>query len=138
MRSAGLSNALISIGELSRRTGVNIETIRYYERINMMPHPPRSTNGRRGYGEVETRTLAFIREGEEVRFATDSLLEEGVSSEPVSEARNSLLAANLQGISSIRARRHRQRRQKRASNQSLTGQFPKHPNREFFAALQGI
>ena len=138
MRSAGLSNALISIGELSRRTGVNIETIRYYERINMMPHPPRSTNGRRGYGEVETRTLAFIREGEEVRFATDSLLEEGVSSEPVSEARNSLLAANLQGISSIRARRHRQRRQKRASNQSLTGQFPMHPNREFFAALQGI
>ena len=73
-----------------------------------------------------------------VGFVADSPLEEGVSSEPVSEARNSLLAANLQGISSIRARRRRQRRQKRASNQSLTGQFPKHPNREFFAALQGI
>ena len=60
MGSAALSNAAISIGELSRRTGVNIETIRYYERINMMPHPPRSTSGRRAYGEVETRTLAFI------------------------------------------------------------------------------
>jgi MerR family mercuric resistance operon transcriptional regulator len=38
MRSADSSKAAaISIGELSRRSGVNIETIRYYERINMMP-----------------------------------------------------------------------------------------------------
>ena len=61
MRSAALSNAAISIGELSRRAGVNIETVRYYERIDLMPHPPRSTSGRRVYGEVETRTLTFIR-----------------------------------------------------------------------------
>jgi MerR family mercuric resistance operon transcriptional regulator len=40
MRSASPLNAALSIGELSRLTGVNIETIRYYERINMMPHPP--------------------------------------------------------------------------------------------------
>ncbi len=63
MRSTALSNvpAVISIGELSRRAGVNIETIRYYERINMMPHPPRTASGRRVYGQVESRTLAFIR-----------------------------------------------------------------------------
>jgi hypothetical protein len=40
-----------------------------------------------------------------VRFAVDSLLEGAVTSEPVSEARNSLLAGKIQGISSIRARR---------------------------------
>jgi MerR family mercuric resistance operon transcriptional regulator len=70
MRSTALSNApaAIPIGELSRRTGVNIETIRYYERINMMPHPPRTASGRRVYGQMESRTLAFIRRARELGF----------------------------------------------------------------------
>jgi hypothetical protein len=51
---------------------------------------------------------------------------------------NSLLAGKIQGISSIRGSVARQRWLKRASNQCLTDQFPTHPNREFFAALQGI
>jgi len=50
----------------------------------------------------------------------------------------SLLAGKIQGNSSIRARRRANGGQKWASNQSLTGQFPTHPNREFFTALQGI
>jgi MerR family mercuric resistance operon transcriptional regulator len=65
--------AALSIGELSRRTGVNIETIRYYERINMMPHPPRTASGRRVYGEFETRTLSFIRRARELGFALDEI-----------------------------------------------------------------
>ena len=48
------------------------------------------------------------------------------------------LVAHVQGNSSIRARRRANGGQKWASNQSLTGQFPTHPNREFFTALQGI
>jgi hypothetical protein len=51
---------------------------------------------------------------------------------------NSLLAGKIQGISSIRASTAPRRQQKKAPNQYLTGQFPPHPNREFFAALQGI
>jgi len=51
---------------------------------------------------------------------------------------NSLLAGKIQGISSIRASETRQRWLKTSSDQCLTGQFPAHPNREFFAALQGI
>ena len=39
-----------TIGKLSRLAGVGIETIRYYERIRLMPHPPRSQNGRRSFG----------------------------------------------------------------------------------------
>jgi MerR family mercuric resistance operon transcriptional regulator len=35
-----------SIGELSKHSGVNIETIRYYERIKMLPAPPRTASGR--------------------------------------------------------------------------------------------
>jgi MerR family mercuric resistance operon transcriptional regulator len=73
MRSAAPLTAAASIGELSRLTGVNIETIRYYERINMMPHPPRTASGRRVYGEVETRTLSFIRRSRELGFTLDEI-----------------------------------------------------------------
>src|SRR6516162_980192 len=64
------------------------------------------------------------------RFAPDSPLEEAVTSEPVSENRNSLLAGNLQGISSNGGLAARQRQPKNTSNQSLTGQFPAPGNRE--------
>jgi MerR family mercuric resistance operon transcriptional regulator len=40
----------LSIGEISRRTGVHIETIRYYEKVKMLPPPPRTEGGRRVYG----------------------------------------------------------------------------------------
>ena len=63
--------AALSIGELSRRTGVNIETIRYYERIKMLPAPPRTASGRRVYGPAETRSLAFIRRSRELGFTLD-------------------------------------------------------------------
>jgi MerR family mercuric resistance operon transcriptional regulator len=49
-------------------TGVNIETIRYYEKIKMMRPPPRTKGGRRVYGPIETRVLAFIRRGRELGF----------------------------------------------------------------------
>jgi MerR family mercuric resistance operon transcriptional regulator len=64
----------LMIGELSRQTGVHIETIRYYEKINMLPAPPRTAGGRRVYGPVETRTLAFIRRARELGFTLDEIL----------------------------------------------------------------
>lgn len=56
------------IGELSRRTGVHIETIRYYEKINMLPKASRTAGGRRVYGTTETRILTFIRRARELGF----------------------------------------------------------------------
>jgi MerR family transcriptional regulator, mercuric resistance operon regulatory protein len=61
------------IGELSRLCGVNIETIRYYEKIGMLPTPPRTESGRRVYGPKETRMLAFIRRGRELGFTLDQI-----------------------------------------------------------------
>jgi MerR family mercuric resistance operon transcriptional regulator len=61
------------IGELSRLTGVNIETIRYYEKIKMLPAPPRTASGRRVYGAKETQVLAFIRRGRELGFTLDEI-----------------------------------------------------------------
>jgi MerR family mercuric resistance operon transcriptional regulator len=60
--------AALSIGELSRRTRVNIETIRYYERIKMLPTPTRTASGRRVYGPADRRTLGFIRRARELGF----------------------------------------------------------------------
>ena len=58
----------LTIGKLSKFTGVNIETIRYYEKIGMLPAPPRTQSGRRIYGPEETRVLGFIRRSRELGF----------------------------------------------------------------------
>ena len=74
MRSAPApSSPTLPIGELSRRAGVNIETIRYYERIKILPAPPRTASGRRLYGPIATRTLAFIRRSRELGFTIDQI-----------------------------------------------------------------
>ncbi len=63
----------LPIGELSKRSGVNVETIRYYERIRMLPAPPRTASGRRVYGAHEARILAFIRRSRELGFSLDEI-----------------------------------------------------------------
>jgi MerR family transcriptional regulator, mercuric resistance operon regulatory protein len=63
----------LRIGALSRLSGVNIETIRYYERIKMLPRPPRTASGRRIYGATDLRTLAFIRRSRELGFSLDEI-----------------------------------------------------------------
>jgi len=69
----GEPSASFSIGELSRRTRVNIETIRYYERVQLLPAPPRTASGRRIYGSAERQTLAFIRRARELGFSLDEI-----------------------------------------------------------------
>jgi MerR family mercuric resistance operon transcriptional regulator len=64
---------ILPIGELSKRSGVKIETIRYYERVKMLPAPPRSANGRRVYGMMDLRILAFIRRSRELGFSLDDI-----------------------------------------------------------------
>ena len=63
----------MAIGELSRLGGVNIETIRYYERVKMLPSPQRTASGRRVYGVTELRTLAFIRRSRELGFSLNEI-----------------------------------------------------------------
>ncbi len=63
----------LPIGELSRLTGVNIETIRYYERVKMLPPPSRTASGRRIYSSTDLRMLAFIRRSRELGFSLDEI-----------------------------------------------------------------
>ncbi|MBC7168716.1 helix-turn-helix domain-containing protein [Phenylobacterium sp.] len=67
-----MADQAIQIGELSRRTGCNIETIRYYERIGLMPAPPR--RGRyRSYGGEDVGRLGFVRRARELGFTLDEV-----------------------------------------------------------------
>jgi MerR family mercuric resistance operon transcriptional regulator len=61
------------IGTLSKRTGVNIETIRYYERVKMLAPPPRTASGRRVYDSGDLRILVFIRRARELGFSLDEI-----------------------------------------------------------------
>ena len=65
--------ASIAIGPLSERSGVHIETIRYYERIDLVPKPPRSDGGHRLYGHEDVQRLAFIRRSRELGFSLDEI-----------------------------------------------------------------
>jgi len=50
----------VPIGAASRRTGCNVETIRYYERIGLLTPPPRTQGGHRAYGGEDVKRIAFI------------------------------------------------------------------------------
>src|SRR5258706_11477101 len=61
------------IGALAGESGVNIETIRYYEKIGVMPKPARSAGGYRLYTAEHLKRLTFIRRGRELGFTLDEL-----------------------------------------------------------------
>lgn len=63
----------LTIGQLSKFTGVNTETIRYYEKIKLLPAPRRTESGHRVYGPIETRILAFVRRSRELGFSLDEI-----------------------------------------------------------------
>ena len=95
LRSGG-----IAIGELSRRAGCTVETIRYYERIGLLPTPAR--RGRyREYGGPDVERLVFIRRARELGFTLDDvgtlLRLAGAGSEACGEVR-SLAAHHLADV----------------------------------------
>lgn len=64
---------MMSIGMLSKQSGVHIETIRYYERAGVLPKARRAPNGRRVYDLKDTGRLAFIRHARELGFELVSI-----------------------------------------------------------------
>ncbi len=73
MATVGTRSEQFPIGELSKCSGVHIETIRYYERIKLMSPPPRTANGRRIYDPAGLRILEFIRRSRELGFSLDEI-----------------------------------------------------------------
>lgn len=62
-----------SIGALSKYSGVNIETVRYYEKIGIMPAPDRSAKGYRVYGTDHLKRLSFVRRSRQLGFSLDEI-----------------------------------------------------------------
>src|SRR5215472_1107434 len=63
-----LDNIFMQIGELARAAGVNIQTIRFYEREGLLPAPARSTSGYRSYQPRDLDRVMFIRRNHEIGF----------------------------------------------------------------------
>jgi MerR family mercuric resistance operon transcriptional regulator len=59
----------ITIGVLGRRAGVLVETIRYYERVGLLPRPARTRGGYRRYGLEDAKRLTLIRRARELGFS---------------------------------------------------------------------
>jgi len=57
-----------TIGVLARKTSCNIETIRYYEKAGIIPHPARSEGGHRLYGTGHLKRLAFVMKARVLGF----------------------------------------------------------------------
>lgn len=63
----------ITRGKLARRTGCNLETVRYYEKIGLMPDPGRTQSGYRQYDKRHEDRLRFIMRGRELGFSIDGI-----------------------------------------------------------------
>lgn len=64
-----------NIGEVAKRAGVGIDTVRYYERSDLLPAPERSASGYRQYDRSDVRRLRFIRRAKELGFALKDIRE---------------------------------------------------------------
>src|SRR6188472_3159421 len=63
------------VGEAAARAGVNIETLRYYERRGLLPEPERTPSGHRRYDEETVRFLRAIKEAQAVGFTLAEIAE---------------------------------------------------------------
>lgn len=66
---------MLTIGQLAVRTGVNVETIRYYERAGVMPLPQRTEGGHRAYADADVLRLGFVRRARQLGFSLDDVRE---------------------------------------------------------------
>jgi len=59
--------------DIARATGCNLETIRYYEKVGIMPDPPRTANGYRCYDDTHVRRLKFVMRSRDLGFSLEEI-----------------------------------------------------------------
>jgi Hg(II)-responsive transcriptional regulator len=65
----------MTIGQLAREAGINLETIRYYERRGLIPKPPRNASGYRQYSQEDIARTKFIKRSQALGFSLREILE---------------------------------------------------------------
>lgn len=68
-----MSESSLTRGELARLTGCNIETIRYYEKVGLLPDPPRTGAGYRIYSAAHASRLRFILRSRDLGFTMEDI-----------------------------------------------------------------
>jgi Cu(I)-responsive transcriptional regulator len=63
----------MNIGELARASQSNAETIRYYERIGLLPLPPRTSGNYRDYSAADVSRLTFVRRARDLGFSIEQV-----------------------------------------------------------------
>jgi len=66
---------MLSIGQVARRAGVGVETVRYYEREGLLEEPPRRASGYRQYSEEVVKRLHFIKRAQKLGFSLKEITE---------------------------------------------------------------
>jgi DNA-binding transcriptional MerR regulator len=66
---------MLTIGDLSRRTGVKIPTIRWYEQAGLIDEPGRTAGNQRRYGDADLERLAFIRHARDLGLGIEAIRE---------------------------------------------------------------
>lgn len=98
---------MLTIGDMARRTGVKISTIRYYEQLGLMREAGRSEGNQRRYEQTDCDRLAFIKHARDLGFPLDAIRElldlSGHPDRPCSDA-DAIAARQLQAVRSKIAR----------------------------------
>ena len=69
------SPSSLSIGQVADAAEVNVQTLRYYERVGLLPVPKRSRSGYRMYGEDTVRVVTFVKRAQELGFTLKEIKE---------------------------------------------------------------
>ena len=70
-----MKDTLFTIGKLAKKARCKVETVHYYEKIGLMPEPPRTEGGHRIYNASHAKRLHFIRRNRELGFKIEQIKE---------------------------------------------------------------
>lgn len=96
-----------TIGRLAREAGVNVETIRYYQRRGLVSEPAKPLGGIRSYAREHVQRLRFIKQAQQLGFSLEEVgdllsLEDGLHCREVEEIAGQKLATVRERISQLR------------------------------------
>src|SRR5262245_57298799 len=100
----------LKTGELAKRAGVNVETLRFYERKGLLPRPPRRVSSNREYPLESIRLIRFIKRAQELGFSLREIrdllalrIRPGVTCAEVRERAQEKVSAVRQKIADLKA-----------------------------------
>ena len=94
----------MTTGKLAGAAGVHLETVRYYERIGLMPAPGRTGSGYRSYGAEHLRRLSFIRRARELGFSIEEIRALLAMAEPGNASCAEVRALTMAHLDEVRAK----------------------------------